>query len=139
MIVTELTQKNFDELWNEKGKRVDLEFKIFEAIDKITVWLGSKEEYEEYVGYKVEFIRPSELLVWSSAAFYKNPILRCPFVKNTNDYDHLAENFAILKAGIEALVQAKPNSDYTVSRTRVYEGIPVRRKISKIDRDEIES
>ncbi len=110
-----------------KKEQKELEKRVNEAIGNLVIWLGSKKEYEEYVGHEVEFVS-AELFMGT-----KQPILTYPFIGD------LRSKQTILKVGIEALVQAKPNSDYTVYRTRFYDGIPVRRKISKIDRNEIES
>ncbi len=121
--MTEIKLKLDDKL-SVKKETKELEKRVNESLDKIVIWLGSKKEYEEYVGHEVEFI--SELFMG-----IKQPILSYPFRGD------LLSRQIILRAGIEALVQAKPNGIYSMPghyagvyiKKDSYVGIPVKRKV----------
>ncbi|MEK6974334.1 MAG: hypothetical protein AABW41_03825 [Nanoarchaeota archaeon] len=96
--------------------------RIDHELSRIAVWQGTKSEYEEYVGYKVEFVRLEPLgirhpYVMFDASNIFNPISHWEYTTKQK----------FLDTGVEALVQSQINVNYGGIQSRVYAGIPVRK------------
>ena len=95
---------------NERRKRVE---PFVDFIEKIIIFPGSKDEYEEFVGYETEFVDNHE----KEKGIYLDP---CPTCSGLD----LNKARWLKKERVEALVRAT----LRFLERKYYYGIPVRKK-----------
>lgn len=106
----------------QRQKQIELENKVISALKEIYVFPGSKEEFEDFIGYQTEWVDLREKnkgLIWQQSS--ENPFRSYNFELQKK----------IVDLGVVALVNAYYGYKYIYMgfEKHVYYGMPVRRKL----------